>query len=62
MFDIISVIGLFDRLRSSESGTQARRTANTHATIMLTVTVLAIIDIILRLNAYKHPFLDRSAS
>jgi uncharacterized membrane protein len=53
---IVSVLaaltGLFDWLRSSESGTQARRTANTHATIMITVTVLALIDIALRLGGY----------
>ena len=53
---IVSVLaaltGFFDWLRSSEAGTQARRTANTHATIMSTVTVLAIVDIALRLNAY----------
>jgi uncharacterized membrane protein len=43
---------LFDWLRSSEAGTQARRTANTHATIMLTVTALVVVDIVLRLNGY----------
>ena len=48
-----ALTGLFDWLRSSEPGTQARRTANTHATIMLTVTVLALADIGLRLNAYN---------
>ena len=47
-----ALTGLFDWLRSSESGTQARRTANTHATIMVTVTVLALADIALRLNGY----------
>jgi uncharacterized membrane protein len=47
-----ALAGLFDWLRSSEPGTQARRTANTHATIMLTVTALALVDIGLRLNGY----------
>ncbi|MDQ1476437.1 MAG: putative rane protein [Actinomycetota bacterium] len=47
-----ALTGFFDWLRSSEPGTQARRTANTHATIMLTVTALAIVDIALRLNSY----------
>jgi uncharacterized membrane protein len=47
-----ALTGLFDWLRSSEAGTQARRTANTHASIMLTVTVLALVDIALRLNGY----------
>ena len=48
-----AVTGLVDWLRSSESGTQARRTANTHATIMVTVTVLALGNIALRLNGYN---------
>jgi uncharacterized membrane protein len=47
-----ALTGFIDWLRSSESGTQARRTANTHASIMLTVTVLAIVNIVLRLNGY----------
>jgi uncharacterized membrane protein len=49
---LAALTGLFDWLRSSEAGTQARRTANTHATIMLTVTALALADIALRLNDY----------
>src|SRR6476661_1887916 len=49
---LAALTGLFDWLRSSESGTQARRTANTHATIMVTVTVLALVNIGLRLNGY----------
>jgi uncharacterized membrane protein len=47
-----ALTGFVDWLRSSEAGTQARRTANTHATIMLTVTVLALADIAFRLNGY----------
>src|SRR4029077_13966714 len=47
-----ALTGFFDWWRSSEAGTQARRTANTHATIMLTVTVLALVNIVLRLNDY----------
>ena len=47
-----ALTGLFDWLRSSEQGTQARRTANTHATIMVTVTVLTLANIALRLNSY----------
>jgi len=50
---LAALTGLFDWLRSSEAGTQARRTANTHATIMVTVTVLALADIALRLNGYN---------
>ena len=49
---LAALTGFFDWLRSSEAGTQARRTANTHATIMVTVTVLALADIAVRLNAY----------
>lgn len=54
---IVSVLaaltGFADWLRSSEAGTQARRTANTHGMIMVTVTVLALADIALRLNTYN---------
>lgn len=47
-----ALTGVFDWWRSSEAGTQARRTANTHATIMVTVTVLVIVNLVLRLNGY----------
>src|SRR3984893_9067810 len=40
-----SLTGFWDAWKSSGAGTQARRTINTHATIMLTVTVLALTDI-----------------
>jgi hypothetical protein len=43
---------LWDAWKSSEAGTQARRTINTHATITVSVTVLAIVDTIWRLNSY----------
>jgi uncharacterized membrane protein len=55
---LAAITGYWDWLRSSEQGTQARRTANTHAWTMITVTVLAIINIALRLNVYHtrtHP-------
>jgi uncharacterized membrane protein len=55
---LAAITGYWDWLRSSEQGTQARRTANTHAWTMITVTVLAIINIVLRLNVYHtrtHP-------
>jgi uncharacterized membrane protein len=48
-----ALTGLVDWLRSSEPGTQARRTANTHATVMVTVTLLALTDIAVRLNGYN---------
>ena len=44
--------GFFDWWRSSEPGTQARRTANVHALIMLSVTAAVIVNIALRLNDY----------
>jgi uncharacterized membrane protein len=48
-----ALTGLWDSWKSSEAGTQARRTINTHATIMVTVTVLALGDIVWRLNDYN---------
>ena len=50
---LAALTGLADAKTSSEAGTQARRTINTHATIMVTVTVLALINTVLRLNAYN---------
>ena len=55
---LAALTGFWDWLRSTEKGTQARRTANTHAWIMITVTVLAAVNIALRLNVYHtrtHP-------
>ena len=49
---LAALTGLWDAWKSSEAGTQARRTINTHATIMLTVTVLALADVAWRLNDY----------
>ncbi len=50
---LAALTGLWDAWKSSEAGTQARRTINTHATIMMTVTVLALADVAWRLNAYN---------
>jgi uncharacterized membrane protein len=47
-----ALTGLWDARKSSEAGTQARRTINTHATIMITVTLLALVDTVWRLNDY----------
>jgi uncharacterized membrane protein len=47
-----ALTGLWDAWKSSEAGTQARRTINTHATLMVTVTVLALVDIAWRLSDY----------
>ncbi len=47
---LAALTGFWDWLRSTPKGTQARRTVNTHAWIMITVTVLVLVDIILRLT------------
>ena len=44
--------GFWDARASSEAGTQARRTINTHAAIMIAVTVLALADLAWRITAY----------
>ena len=49
---LTALTGFWDWLRSTEKGTQARRTANVHAWTMITVTVLALVDIALRVSAY----------
>ena len=49
---LAALTGLWDAWKSSEAGTQARRTINTHATIMISVTVLALVDVVWRLNGY----------
>lgn len=57
---LAALTGLWDARSSSEAGTQVRRTINTHATIMITVTVLAILDLGWRLNEY-HTYLATPA-
>ena len=47
-----ALTGLWDARKSSQAGTQARRTVNTHATIMIIVTLLALVDVAWRLNSY----------
>ena len=49
---LAALTGFWDWLRSTESGTQARRAANAHAITMLGVTALALTDIALRVFAY----------
>ena len=49
---VAAFTGLVDARTSSEAGTQARRTINTHASIMVVVTLLAIANLVLRLLAY----------
>ncbi len=49
---LAALTGLSDARQSSEAGTQARRTINTHAVIMILATVLAIADMVWRISAY----------
>jgi uncharacterized membrane protein len=50
---LTALTGFWDWLKSTEKGTQARRTVNAHAWTMMSVTVLALIDIAVRLNNYN---------
>jgi uncharacterized membrane protein len=47
-----ALTGFWDWLRSTEAGTQARRTANAHGLTMVTVTVIALANVLLRWFAY----------
>jgi uncharacterized membrane protein len=47
-----ALTGFWDWLRSTEPGTQARRTANAHALTMVTVTVLVAVGIAVRAFAF----------
>jgi uncharacterized membrane protein len=49
---LAALTGWADWHRSSEPGTQARRTINAHAITMITVTVLALVDLAVRGLAY----------
>lgn len=49
---LVALTGWADWHRSSEPGTQARRTINAHALTMITVTVVAIADLVLRGAVY----------
>ena len=49
---LAAITGWADWARSSEPGTQARRTINAHAIIMIVVTVLTLVDLGLRLTTY----------
>lgn len=46
--------GFWDWLKSTEKGTQARRTANAHMAVMLTLTGVVIVNIVLRLSTFVH--------
>ena len=47
-----ALTGFWDWLKSTQKGTQARRTVNAHAWTMVTVTVLVLVDIALRRFVY----------
>jgi uncharacterized membrane protein len=47
---LAALTGWADWHRSSTPGTQARRTINTHAVLMLTVTALVLVDLAVRLS------------
>jgi uncharacterized membrane protein len=49
---LAALTGTWDWWKSSEAGTQARRTINTHATIMITVTLVAVADMVWRLVTF----------
>lgn len=51
---LAALTGIVDWLTSTQKGTQARRTANTHAAVMITVTLLTVGDIIWRLSQYDE--------
>jgi uncharacterized membrane protein len=48
---LTALTGWADWYYSSQPGTQARRTINTHAVIMITVTVLVLVDLFWRVAA-----------
>jgi uncharacterized membrane protein len=49
---LAALTGFWDWLRSTEAGTQARRTANAHAITMVTVTLLVATGIAIRVLAF----------
>jgi uncharacterized membrane protein len=49
-----ALTGFWDWLRSTQPGTQARRTANWHMAVMLTVTAIVVADIVIRLIQWDH--------
>jgi uncharacterized membrane protein len=51
---LTALTGAVDWWRSSEPGTQARRTINAHAVVMLTVTALVLVDVVWRGTAAVH--------
>lgn len=50
-----ALTGYLDWLKSTPKATQARRTANAHAWTMITVTVIVLIDIVVRIGKWDDP-------
>jgi uncharacterized membrane protein len=50
---LAALTGFWDWWRSTEKGTQARRTVNAHAWTMLSVTALVIVDLLLRWTTFS---------
>lgn len=49
---LAALTGFWDWLKSTEKGTQARRTVNAHAWTMIVVVALAVVDVVLRRFVY----------
>ena len=49
---LTALTGAVDWWQSSEPGTQARRTINAHAIVMITVTLIVVVDLVVRFAAY----------
>lgn len=55
LFSLLAAFtGFWDWLKSTEKGTQARRTANAHMAVMLTLTAVVLLNIVLRLTVFIH--------
>ncbi|MFN2503821.1 MAG: DUF2231 domain-containing protein, partial [Acidimicrobiales bacterium] len=50
---LAALTGFWDWLKSTQKGTQARRTVNAHAWTMVTVTALVLLDLVLRWFVYE---------
>lgn len=55
-----ALTGFWDWLKATPKHTQAWRTANSHMAVMLTVTVIVIIDIVLRLAYWDEGYAELS--
>jgi uncharacterized membrane protein len=51
---LTALTGFWDWLRSTQPGTQARRAANAHALVMVSVTLLILADLAARIFAYPN--------